>query len=384
MDVIYLDHNATTPVDPEVRDRMLPFLGEHFGNPSSKGHALGWAAGEAVAVAREELAELIGAQPENITFTSGATESLNTVIKGVADPGSGQRKHIVTTGAEHSAVVESCRALEERGVLVTFLPVSEDGLVSLREVEDAIQEETVLIALMRANNEIGCVQPIEKIAALARSRGIRFLTDTTQAVGKIPVSAEGFDFLTCSAHKVYGPKGVGALYVRPGLRLPPLLHGGSQEEGLRSGTLNVPGIVGLGAAASVARRRLAEDAERLSGLRDRLERDLLSEIDGLKVNAAGVDRLPQTSSLTFPGIKAANLLAELRGLALSAGSACSSGTGKPSRVLKAIGLSDDEALATLRISLGRFTTTDEIETARSMILEAYSKVRADKPSPAPA
>jgi cysteine desulfurase len=381
MDLIYLDYNATTPVDPAVVDRMTPFFDRHYGNPSSKGHAYGWAADEAVEVAREELAELIGADPERITFTSGATESLNTVIKGVVEPSSREQRHIITTIAEHSAVVESCRSLERDGVRVTYLPVDANGLVSRKDVENAISEDTVLVAVMWANNEIGSIHSIEEIARAVRKKGVLFLTDATQAVGKVPVSVDSVDLLTCSAHKFYGPKGVGALWTRPGVRVRPLLHGGSQEDGLRSGTLNVPGIVGIGAAASVARNRLEVDAARHRIQRDRLENELQSGIDGLRVNASGEDRLPQTSSLTFPGVRAANLLTELRGLALSAGSACASGTGKPSRVLKAIGLSDSDALATIRFSLGRFTTDEQLDTAITMVVEAYQKVRTAALSP---
>ncbi|NNE46080.1 MAG: cysteine desulfurase [Rhodothermales bacterium] len=381
MDLIYLDYNATTPVDPAVVARMTPFFDRHYGNPSSKGHAYGWAAAEAVEVAREELAELIGADPERITFTSGSTESLNTVIKGVVDPSSRGKRHIVTTIAEHSAVVESCRSLERDGVRVTYLPVDANGLVSREDIENAMSEDTVLVAVMWANNEIGSIHPIEEIARAVRERDILFLTDATQAVGKVPVSVDSVDLLTCSAHKFYGPKGVGALWTRPGVRVRPLLHGGSQEDGLRSGTLNVPGIVGIGAAASVARNRLEVDAARHRIQRDRLENELQSAIEGLRVNASGEDRLPQTSSLTFPGVRAANLLTELRGLALSAGSACASGSGKPSRVLKAIGLSDSDALATIRFSLGRFTTDEQLDTAITMVVEAYRKVQAAAPSP---
>ncbi len=374
MDLIYLDYNATTPVDPGVIDRMVPFLGTFYGNPSSKGHAYGWAADEAVSMGREELAELLGADPDDIVFTSGATESLNTVIKSVGAPRSGRAVHVVTTQAEHSAVIESCRALERQGVHVTYLPVDSSGLVSPDDVASAMTEDTVLVAVMWANNEIGSVAPIEAHAHVVRERNALLLTDATQAVGKIPVSVEHADFLTCSAHKFYGPKGVGALWIRPGTRITPLLDGGLQEKGLRSGTLNVPGIVGMGAAASIARDRLEADYQRLSSLRDRLEQELADKIDGLIVNASAAERLPQTSSLTFPGVRAANLLTELRGLAVSAGSACSSGTGKPSRILKAIGLSDADALGTIRFSLGRFTTENDVVRAMSMVVKAYQKV----------
>lgn len=381
MQQIYLDYNATTPVDPAVVDRMVPFFDRFFGNPSSKGHAFGWAAEEAVEVAREEVADLIGADPGDIVFTSGASEALNTVIKGLATSESERPGHIVTTLAEHSAVVESCRAVERQGAAVTYLPVDSNGLVSREAVEAAITDRTVLVAVMWANNEIGSIHRIEEIAGAVRDRGIRFLTDATQAVGKVPVSVDSVDFLACSAHKFYGPKGVGALWARSGTGVRPLIDGGAQEKGLRSGTLNVPGIVGMGAAAAIAGTRLEDDARRLGAFRDRLEQSLTARIRDLAVHAVGAFRLPQTSSVTFRGVRAANLLTELRGLALSAGSACSSGTGKPSRVLKAIGLSDADALSTIRFSLGRFTTDEEVEAAIALVSDAYERVHGKSPQP---
>ncbi len=373
MKIIYLDYNATTPVDAVVLKRMLPFFEQHFGNPSSKGHALGWAAEEAVSIAREEIADLLGGAPEEITFTSGATESLNTAIKGIARSRRTKGRHIVTTNAEHSAVLESCRALERDGFSVTYLPVDSDGRVSTSQLAEAITPETILACVMWANNEIGTINPVDELAATAQRHDVLFLTDATQAVGKIPVSVEHVDILACSAHKFYGPKGVGALWIRQGVDVPPLLHGGGQQDGARSGTINVPGVVGLGAAATVAAGSIAADASRLRRLRDRLESFAAAELSA-RINASGADRLPQTTSITFPGIRAANLLAELRELALSAGSACSSGTGKPSRVLKAIGLSDANALSTIRFSLGRFTTEDEVDVAISMLKRAYNTV----------
>ncbi len=379
MNIVYLDYNATTPVDPVVVNRMRPFFDQHYGNPSSKGHPLGWAADEALAIAREELAELLGGLDDEIIFTAGATEALNTAIKGIAKAPKADMPHIVTTMAEHSAVIESCRALERDGVDVTYLPVDENGLVSVEQLEEAMTPATVLVAIMWANNEIGCINAIDDLAAAARRRGVLFLTDATQAVGKIPVSVEHVDLLACSAHKFYGPKGIGALWIRKGVDVPPLIHGGGQEGGLRSGTVNVPGAVGLGASAAVALGSLAADGSRLRKLRDHLE-IALSDALPIHINGQGANRLPQTSSVTFSGVRAANLLTELRGLALSAGSACSSGTGKPSRVLKAIGLSDAEALATIRFSLGRFTSEEEIETAISMVIQAYNKVREAAPA----
>ncbi len=373
MDIIYLDYNATTPVDPRVLERMLPFFDRHYGNASSKGHAFGWAAEEAVEIAREEIMELIRGRPGALTFTAGATESINTAIKGVARLRAAKGRHIITANAEHSAVTEACRELERIGFNVTFLPVDKNGRIDPQEVFDAVTDETILLTVMWANNETGTVNPIEELGKEARSREVLFLTDATQAVGKIPVTTEHVDMLACSAHKFYGPKGVGVLWVRDGVKLPALIHGGGQESGLRSGTLNVPGIVGLGAAATEAAGTLAQETDRLTALRDRIEKRLTGTLPA-RVNAGTGDRLPQTSSMTFSGVRAANLLAELRGLALSAGSACSSGTGKPSRVLKAIGLTDAEALSTIRFSLGRFTTEDEVETSIRMVEDAYSKV----------
>lgn len=380
VDIIYLDYNATTPVDPAVLERMLPFFDRHYGNASSKGHAFGWAAEEAVEIAREEIADLIRGEGGAITFTAGATESVNTAIKGVARLHAARGRHVVTTNAEHSAVTEACRELERIGFNVTFLPVDRNGRVDPEAVGDAITDQTILLTVMWANNEIGAVNSIAELGREARRREVFFLTDATQAVGKIPVNAEYVDMLACSAHKFYGPKGVGALWVRDGIKLPPLIHGGGQESGLRSGTLNVPGIVGMGAAAAEAARTLASETDRLSRLRDRLEQRISGSLP-VRLNAAVGERLPQTSSITFSGVRAANLLAELRGLALSAGSACSSGTGKPSRVLKAIGLSDAEALSTIRFSLGRFTTEDDVDAAISMVEEAYAKVSTEAAAP---
>lgn len=370
---IYLDYNATTPVDPRVLERMLPYFREQFGNASSKGHAFGWAAEEAVDQAREAVAALLGADPAEIVFTSGATEAINTALKGVVEAYAAKGRHLVTVQTEHSAVLDTCRTLERQGCSVTYLPVGPDGRVDLDTLAAALTDETILVAVMWANNETGVLQPIPQIAALVRERGILFMTDATQAVGKVPVRVDHADLLACSAHKFYGPKGVGALYVRrrnPRVRLVPLLNGGGQERALRGGTLNVPGIVGMGAAAEVARAEQPAEAARLGILRDRLETRLTEAVPALRVNTGAAPRLPQTSSLTFPGLRAANLMAELRDLALSAGSACSSGSGRPSHVLKAMGLSDAEALATLRFSLGRFTTDEDVDAAVEQVVTA--------------
>ena len=384
---VYLDYNATTPVDPRVVDAMLPYLREQYGNPSSKGHALGWAAEEACELARERVAALLGAEPSEITFTSCATESINHALKGLG-PGYPERRHIITTRTEHNAVLASCRAMERDGYEVTYLPVGDDGVVHLEDVEAALRDDTLVVAIMWANNETGSVNPVREIGALAHGRGALFMTDATQAIGKIEVSVDEIDLLACSAHKFYGPKGVGALYVRrrnPRIRMVPLLDGGGHEGGLRSGTLNVCGIVGMGVAAELA----AEDvrtgaADELASLRDRLEKTLSSMMsasgDGgpatpVRINGAGGPRMPQTTSIVFPGIRASDIMAAARDLAFSAGSACASGSGRPSHVLKAIGLSDQDAFSTLRISLGRFTTEEEIDFAGKQLLAAIESIQ---------
>lgn len=375
--LVYLDYNATTPVDPQVLACMLPYFTERFGNPSSKGHRYGLEAEAAVEVAREQLALLLGAEPENLIFTSGATEALNLAIKGVAQALAHRGRHVVTVQTEHAAVLEACRALARRGWEVTYLPVDAEGRLDMAALEAALRPDTVLLCVMWANNETGVLHPIPAIAQLARDRGVPLLVDATQAVGKIPVQVTGIDLLACSAHKFYGPKGVGALYVRrkPELRLQPLLDGGGQEQGLRSGTLNVPGIVGMGAAAVRAAEVMAEEMSRLQALRDRLEQGLQGALSGVRVNGAGAPRLPQTSSITFEGVRADRLLAAARTLALSAGSACGSGRGKPSHVLRAMGRTDTEAQATIRISLGRFTTAADIDHALTELIAAVERLR---------
>jgi len=375
---VYLDYNATTPVDPAVFDAMAPYFTEHFGNPSS-GHAYGWIADEAVTVAREQLAGLIGARPDALTFTSGATEAANLAIRGAAKAYRGKKDHVVTVATEHRAVLDPIKDLESEGYRVTVLGVQPDGRIDLDELRDVLTDTTLLVAVMWANNETGVIQPISEIAAIVRERGALFMTDATQAVGKIPVDVEHADLLICSAHKVYGPKGVGALYRsrrRPRVRLEPEITGGGQEDGLRSGTLNVPGIVGLGKAAEVAGERLAEDAERLAALRDRLETTLLDGIPDARVNGSTAHRLPNTTNLTFPGTHG-KLLSTLRGVAASVGSACRTKNTRPSHVLTALGLSDDDAFDVLRLSLGRFTTDDQIDRAADEIAAAVARLRTD-------
>ena len=375
---VYLDYNATTPVDPAVFDAMAPYFTEHFGNPSS-GHAFGWIADEAVTVAREQLAALIGARPDALTFTSGATEAANLAIRGAANAYRGKKDHVVTVATEHRAVLDPMQDLENEGYCVTVLGVQPDGRLDLEDLRAALTDTTLLVAVMWANNETGVIQPIPEIAAMVRERGALFMTDATQAVGKIPVDVQHADLLVCSAHKVYGPKGVGALYRsrrRPRVHLEPEITGGGQEDGLRSGTLNVPGIVGFGKAAEVAGENMPEESDRLAALRDRLETALLDRIPDARVNGSTEHRLPNTTNLTFPGTRG-KLLSKLRGVAASVGSACRTKATRPSHVLTALGLSDDDAFSALRLSLGRFTTEDDIDRTAAEIVEAVETLRTD-------
>jgi len=370
---IYLDNAATTRVDERVLAAMLPFFTEKFANPSSREHGPGRKAGGAVEAAREQAAALIGARPGEIIFTSGATESINLALKGVAWAalGQGRPAHIVISAIEHNAVRDCCKALERHGVAITIVPVDGEGRVDPDTVSAALHADTVLISVMAANNEIGTVQPVAQIAQIARARGIPFHSDATQAAGKIPLDmAAGPDLLSFSAHKMHGPKGAGALYIRstrPRLEITPLLHGGGQERDLRPGTLNVPAIVGFGAACDLAGTGMESDMARVAGLRELLERSLLEGCPGARINGAGAARLPGITSLTLPGTDRDLLLARLPELAMASGSACLSSQGKPSHVLRAIGLDDGAARATLRLSLGRFTSRDEIERAARLI-----------------
>ena len=369
---VYLDYNATTPVDPRVIERMLPFFTEHYGNPASQGHAYGWAASAAVDVARVQVAETLGARPSSITFTSGASEAINMAVKGVARANVRKGRHIVTMQTEHKAMLNSCQALQHRGYRITYLPVNSHGVVDLDELEAAMTEETILVSVMWANNETGVLQPIREIASRVRDRGIVFMTDATQAVGKLPVTVEDIDVLVCSGHKLYGPKGVGALYLRERVRIPALLHGGGQERGLRAGTLNVPGIVGLGEAIHLAGDAVDSEYERQKQLRNELERTLCRALPGLRVNGSRAPRLPNTSSVTFPGKALDTLLpgSALGQVAISRGSACTSGYSATSHVLRAMGVQPEQARATARISLGRPTTAEAIRRAAAIMIDA--------------
>jgi cysteine desulfurase len=379
---VYLDYHATTPVDPRVLDAMLPYFTEHFGNPASRQHAFGWEALKAVDTARNEVAALIGASPAEIVFTSGATESSNLAIKGVAQACRERGDHIITVQTEHKSVLDSCKRLEKEGCRVTYLPVDAQGFVDLDELRDAITGRTILVSVMAANNEIGVLQPLTEISAIAQSKGVLFHTDAAQAAGKVPidVGAMGIDLLSMTAHKCYGPKGAGALYVRrrkPKLPLACQIDGGGHESGLRSGTLNVPGLVGLGRAAELCRQEMPAESARLAGLRDRLLAGLRGRIDGLRVNGP-VDsrRLPHNLHVGFDDVEGESLLMALGDLAVSTGSACSSGSQAPSHVLTAIGAAGGQSGAVIRFGLGRSTTDAEIDFAIDRVTTVVNALRA--------
>jgi len=375
---IYLDHNATTPCAEEVIAAMLPFFGTHFGNAASKSHPYGWVAEQAVEDAREAVAQLIGAKSKELIFTSGATESLNLAIKGVFDLFPGEKQHYISCQTEHKAVLDSMAEIQRRGAEVTYLPVNSDGEVDLNLLEQSIQPHTKMICLMWANNETGVIYPIQEIAQIADKHGIIFLTDAVQAVGKIPVNTNGIHLLALSAHKLYGPKGVGALYVRHNHSLPkPLaqLHGGGHEKGFRSGTLNVPGIVGFGKAAQLRIQEMTEEANRLEKLRDGLESALL-ELPGVSRNGSPRHRLAHVSNLSFSGVEGEELLLKVnQRIAVSSGSACTSISPKPSHVLQAMGISSDLGRASLRFSLGKETSSDCVENAVSWVKSVVENLR---------
>jgi cysteine desulfurase len=377
---IYLDYHSTTPCDPQVIQAMLPYLGRLFGNPSSSIHRVGREASEAVEIARAQIAESIGAEAKEIIFTAGATESNNLAIQGLTRGYIGDRNRILTSVIEHKSVLNPIGELGKKNFDVVFLPVSREGIIDLEEAKNAITENTLLISAQIANNEIGVIQPIEELARLAHENGVLVHCDAAQAVGKIPLDVGdwGIDLLSMSAHKLYGPKGIGALYIRGGpyaLPIKPLLLGGGQEYGLRSGTLNVPAIVGFGEACRICAGEMPEEAERISNLRDHFEGRILNAIENTHRNGAVKNRLPNNSSLTFPGIDAEALIVNTPELAISMGSACASGAPEPSHVLLAIGLSREEAYSTIRIGLGRFTTDAEIEKAADLIIQAVMRLR---------
>lgn len=381
---IYLDNNATTACDPRVVEAMLPYFTQHYGNAASRGHFFGWQAEEAVDNAREQVARLIGAEPKEIVFTSGATEADNLAIKGVFEMYAAKGRHIITTVTEHKAVLDTCRHLEKMGAEITYLPVKKDGLIDLDELESAIRPTTILIVIMYANNETGIIQPVKEISGIARRRSVLFFTDGVQAAGKIPVdvNTDGIDLMALSAHKMYGPKGVGSLYLRrksPRVKITAQLDGGGHERGVRSGTLNVPGIVGFGKAAELALKEMEHEAARLQLLRDKMEKALLL-LDDTFLNGSSFRRLPHVSNLSFGHVEGQSLLLGINKLiAVSSGSACTSASTEPSYVLKALGLSDEMAHSSLRFGLGRFTTEEEIEYAIEKIKESVIGLRERSP-----
>lgn len=375
---IYLDYNATTPVDPQVLEAMLPWFTEQFGNAASRTHLYGWEAADAVADARQQVARLIGASEKEIVLTSGATEANNLALKGTFEKLGAKKVHIVTVSTEHKAVLDTCQHLEMLGAEVTYLTPALDGLITLEQVENTLRPDTLLVSVMYANNEIGVLQPIANIGQLCRERGILFHTDATQAVGKIPVDVDRdyIDLLSLSAHKLYGPKGVGVLYVRKGVNLTAQLDGGRHERGLRSGTLNVPGIVGLGKACQLAMGTLAQEIERLTSLRDMLENGILNALPDTNVNGNRTFRLPQTTNISFENVDGEALLMAFNRIAVSNGSACTSALVEPSYVLKALGVLDDLAHASVRFSLGRFTSEADIEETVAHVREVVERLRA--------
>lgn len=376
---IYMDHSATTPVAPEVMEAMQPYFSEKFGNASSL-HSFGLEARQALEASREKVAKLLGANPEEITFTSGGTESDNLALKGIAYRNRELGKHIITSCIEHPAILETCRKLEKDGFEVTYLPVTRDGFVDLAALESAIRKDTILISIMHANNEIGTIQPLEEIGRLAAEKDIYFHTDAVQSVGKIPtdVNALGVDLLSLSAHKLYGPKGVGALYIRRGTRLSSIIQGGGHERGLRSGTENVSGVVGLARAADLARDTMIQEAERLAGLCDRLAKRVLANVKDAWINGSMTKRLPGNLNFSFRYVEGESLLLFLdsKGIGVSTGSACSSKKLEPSHVLLSLGLKPEECHGSLRLSMGRSNTQEEVDFVAECIVEAVERFRS--------
>jgi cysteine desulfurase len=376
---IYMDNHATTPVDPQVLEVMLPYFAQTFGNAASRNHSFGWEAEAAVEQARRQIAALIGASPKEIIHTSGATESDNLAIKGVAWMYRQKGRHLVTLPTEHKAVLDSCKNLEEEGFKVTYVPVRPDGLLELDDLAAALTNETTLVTVMAANNEIGVLQPIREIGTLCHERGILFHTDATQAAGKIPIDVQrmNIDLMSISSHKMYGPKGAGALYVRrkgPRVQLKPIIHGGGHERGIRSGTLNVPAIVGFGKACEVCMHVMPKESERLRRLRDRLMDGILSRLDQVRINGSMEHRLPNNLNLSFAHTESESLLMAMKDIALSSGAACTSATVEPSHVLKALGLGD-LAYSSVRFGLGRFNTEEEVDYVVSRVVETVGRLR---------
>ena len=381
---IYMDHLATTPVAPEVFEAMRPYFCERFGNPASRSHPFGWVAEEGVEQARAQVAHLLGCKAAEIVWTSGATEANNLAIKGVAAAYREKGRHLITSRIEHHAVLDTCKRLEQEGCQVTYLPVDRTGRVDPGDVERAIKKETVLISIMAANNEIGTLQPIVEIGRIAKRHGVLFHTDAAQYVGKLPLSVDDWqvDLLSASAHKCYGPKGVGVLYVRmtkPRVTLVPQMDGGGHEKGRRSGTINVPGCVGFGAACALAERELQTEPARLLALRERLRNDLWSKLDHLHLNGHPIDRLPGNLNVSFGFVEGESLLMALKGIAVSSGSACTSATLEPSYVLLALGLNAELAHASIRFGFGRSNTEEEVDYVSARVIESVARLRALSP-----
>jgi len=381
---IYFDNHATSPMDPRVLEAMLPYFTDRFGNAASRNHKYGWEAEEAVELARKQIADLIGASPKEIVFTSGATESDNLAIKGAAYMYREKGDHIITAVTEHKAVIDTCKRLEKEGFKVTYLPVRTDGLIDLDGLRAAITDKTTLITIMAANNEIGVLQPIDEIGAIAKEKGLLFHTDAVQAVGKVPfdVNRSNVHLASLTAHKIYGPKGVGALYVRrrnPRVLLTPIIDGGGHERGMRSGTLNVPGIVGFGKAAELCRLEMAEERARIGALRDRLNRKLHEGLDELYINGSMEHRLPGNLNISFAYVEGESLLMGINDVAVSSGSACTSASLEPSYVLKALGAGDELAHSSIRFGLGRFNTEEEVDYVVAKLVSVVSKLREMSP-----
>jgi len=381
---IYMDNHATTPVDPRVLEAMLPYFNDKFGNAASRNHSFGWAGEEAVENARQQVASLVGATAKEIIFTSGATESDNLMIKGVAEMYREKGNHIITQAIEHKAVLDTCKNLEKHGFEVTYLPVQRDGRVNPEDVRKAIKPTTSLICVMYANNEIGVINPIQEIGKIAKDHGIIFAVDGVQAAGKVPVDVQkdNIDLLAISAHKMYGPKGVGALYVRrrnPRVQLSAIIDGGGHERGMRSGTLNVPGIVGLGKACELCQQEMAQESERIRGLRDRLRKGLEAKLDEVFINGSMEHRLPNNLNMSFAYVEGESLLMGINDVAVSSGSACTSATLEPSYVLKALGVGEDLAHTSIRFGLGRFTTQEEVDYVIDKMVQVVTKLRELSP-----
>src|SRR5712692_727139 len=381
---IYFDNHATTPTDPRVVDAMLPYFTQKFGNAASRNHSFGWEAEKAVDNARKQIADLIGATTKEIVFTSGATESDNLAIKGVAEMYAEKGNHIITAATEHKAVLDTCKKLEKHGYRVTYMPVKADGLVDLDMLRESITDKTILITLMYANNEIGVIQPVKDIGKIAHEKGVLFHTDGVQAVGKVPVDVikDNIDLMSMSAHKIYGPKGVGALYVRrksPRVQITAQMDGGGHERGMRSGTLNVPGIAGMGEACAICQREMPEESKRLAHLRDKLRRTFETELDEVFINGSMEHRLPHNLNMSFAYVEGESLLMGINDVAVSSGSACTSATLEPSYVLKALGVGDDLAHTSIRFGLGRWSTDEEVDYVAAKLTSVVTRLRDMSP-----